>query len=48
MTKKPSARHSGRASRVSPGEREPESSNQSGSYIHAGRGLLGPGSREPG
>ena len=25
-----------------------ESSNQSGSCIHAGRGLLGPGSREPG
>jgi hypothetical protein len=33
--------HSGRASRVLPGEREPESSNQSGSYIHAGRGLPG-------
>jgi hypothetical protein len=33
---------------LSPGEREPESSNQSGSCIHAGRGLLGPGSREPG
>jgi hypothetical protein len=48
MKKKPSALHSGRASWVSPGEREPESSNQSGSYIHAGRGLLGPGSREPG
>jgi hypothetical protein len=32
--------HSGRASRASPGEREPESSKQSGSCIHADRGLL--------
>ena len=40
--------HSGRASRAWPGEGEPESSNQSGSCIHAGRGLLGPYSREPG
>jgi hypothetical protein len=40
--------HSGQASRASPGEREPESSKQNGSCIHVGRGLLGPGSREPG
>jgi hypothetical protein len=40
--------HSGRASRASPGEGEPESSNQSGLGIYAGRRLLGPGSREPG
>src|ERR1700726_4345798 len=38
--------HSGRTSRVWPGEGEPEPSDQSGSCIHAGRGLLGPGSRE--
>jgi hypothetical protein len=30
------------------GEREPESSNQRTSCIHAGRGLLGSGSRAPG
>src|SRR6202022_873823 len=30
-----------------PGEREPESSNQSGSRIHAGRGLLGPYADRP-
>src|ERR1700738_3193799 len=40
--------HSGRASRASPGEGEPEYSNQSGLGIYAGRRLLGPGSREPG
>ncbi len=40
--------HSGRASRALPGERELESSNQSGTCIHAGRGLLGPGSHDPG
>jgi hypothetical protein len=41
-------RHSGRASRASPGVREPESSNQSHRFIHVGRGLLGPGSPSPG
>ena len=40
--------HSGRASRASPGEGEPESSSQNCSCIHAGHGLLDPGSREPG
>jgi hypothetical protein len=42
------ARHSGRASRASPGEQEPESSNQRHLCIHVGRRLLGPGSRSPG
>jgi hypothetical protein len=31
-----------------PGEGEPESSNHSRSCLHSSRGLLGPGSREPG
>src|ERR1700730_9400658 len=46
-TSRRNERHSGRASRASTGEREPESSNQSGSRIHAGRELLGPGRASP-
>src|SRR5262249_50191576 len=40
--------HSGRASRASPGEGEPESSNRRPSCTPGGPRLLGPASRSPG